>query len=179
MLPDKDTELLQEAYISATQKTVNVPPRVPYRQVGDTHKTATLSDKMQGISPEEAPVEEPGNSKTETYDDIVKRLITPEEDILDNEQDNTASVEDTSSDADVVITASLGSSQSEDCENARMTKTNLYGIFTAAKKLHDIVDSGYTPELWMSHRLAICADNMLEILKVCEYEHDKNNCSCS
>jgi hypothetical protein len=179
MLPDKDTELLQEAYISATQKTVNVPPRVPYRQVGDTHKTATLSDKMQGVSPEEVTVEEPGNSKTETYDDIVKRLITPEEDILDNEQDNATPVGDTSPDTDVVITASLGSAQSEDCENVRMTKTNLYSIFTAAKKLHDIVESGHTPETWMSHRLAICADNMLEILKVCEYEHDKNSCSCS
>jgi len=181
MLPDKDTELLKEAYISATQKTVNVPPRVPYRQVGDSHKTATLSDRMQGVKPEEAPEEtQSSDNSSETYDEIVKRLITPEEDIQDNEQFDSApeTTPAPMSTPSVVISASLGSNQ-EDCENTKMTKTNLYGIFTAAKKLHDIVESGYTPELWMSHRLAICADNMLEILKVCEYEHDKNNCGCN
>ena len=179
MLPDKDTELLKEAYISATQKTVNVPPRVPYRQVGDTHKTATLSDRMQGVKPEEeTPEEIPSVDKSQTYDEIVKRLITPEEDIQDNEQSTIPPETATSAAPEIVLTASLGSNQ-EDCENAKMTKTNLYGIFTAAKKLHDIVESGYTPELWMSHRLAICADNMLEILKVCEYEHDKNSCGCN
>jgi len=66
MLPDKDTELLKEAYISATQKTVNVPPRVPYRQVGDSHKTATLSDRMQGVKPEEETQEEEDENRKDT-----------------------------------------------------------------------------------------------------------------
>lgn len=180
MLPDKDTELLKEAYISATQKTVNVPPRVPYRQVGDPHKTVTLSDRMQGVKAEETPEDVRPEDKSQTYDEIVKRLITPEEDIQDSEPHSPSpeETEVTVPTSDITLTTLSGTNQ-EDCENAKMTKTNLYSIFTAAKKLHDIVESGYTPELWMSHRLAICTDNMLEILKVCEYEHDKSSCGCN
>jgi hypothetical protein len=172
MTTKEDTRLLEEAYISATQKTVNVPPRVPYRQVGDEHTADTLSHKMQGINIED---EEPDNDSSETdssqmnYDDIVKRLMTPEEDIV-----KTAEQEPMSS-----IGIAIGTVDRSGCESVKMSKTDLYSIFTAAKKLHDIVDSGHELDPWMSHKLAICSDSISNILKVVEYDHDKSGCISS
>jgi hypothetical protein len=173
MIPDKDTELLQEAYISATQKTVNVPPRVPYRQVGDTHNVNTLSDKMQGVKPDEVSPEENSTDISNTYDEVVKRLVTPEEDIQGNETSMQTN-HDQSVTPSIIPVVTL--STKENCEEIEMTKTNLYSIFMAAKKLHDFLENGHKPETWAIHKIAICADGISNVLKVSEYDYDKQSC---
>ena len=172
MTTKEDTRLLEEAYISATQKTVNVPPRVPYRQVGDEHTADTLSHKMQGINIEDEEIDNESSeadSSQMSYDDIVKRLMTPEEDIVNSVEQEPVTR----------VGLAIGTTGHSDCESAKMSKTDLYSIFTAAKKLHDIVESGHELDPWMSRKIAICSDSISNILKVVEYDHDKSTCISS
>ena len=119
----RDQRLLEEAYISALQKSINVPTDSSTEQQPDSHLTP------------EQPVVMP---------------ITAEE-----PNDGPASDEHY---------------QAEEEEETSMAAANLFSIFTDAKLLHDILQSGGHLETWMLQKIAVVADNLSSVAKVAKYD---------
>jgi hypothetical protein len=92
------------------------------------------------------------NDKTEqpTFDDVVAVVIKPE----------------TSSTTDTYKTEAI-----------EMAKTNLYTIYKASKQLHDFINSGHELDYWMNEKLAVCSEQLSNILKVAEYDFLSKNYS--
>ena len=124
----KDSTLLQEAYISSIQKSVNVP--------SDTIKPT--SDMITGVV---------GVSHDDSY---------PES----HETCDTCSYKD------------------EEDEEDYMTLSNLFSIFSNAKKLHDFLTSGVKIDEWMVHKIAVCADNLESVMRSTNYDAAKSGKSC-
>lgn len=150
---NKDGQLLQEAYLSALQKSINVPSKIEHRQPDSTNKTETLEDKMQGVPPNLPPTPPTEVAK---FNDVVSSIIQPEIQ---------------------TSTAEGGCGCENETEEKHMTKANLFTIYKSAKAIYDIMEAGHTLDYWMCQKLAVCAEHLTNIFNVVEYEYSEKECS--
>ena len=122
----KDSTLLQEAYISAIQKSVNVPSN-------------TIKPEVDMIPSVTTPL--PGEVSEQ-----------PEE--------------------------GCGCESSEDSEENYMAMSNLFSIFSNAKKLHSFLMSGVEMDEWMIQKIAVCADNLESVMRSANYDAAKAGIGC-
>jgi hypothetical protein len=131
-MKSKDEQLLAEAYISAVQKSINVP--------ADSAAFAGNNDRsMEPIAPV-----------------TVVTTNEPSSDV----QDTCHTVEH------------------EESEEAWMVRSNLFSLFTNAKKLHNLSQHGMDLEPWMQQKVAVCADQLESVMKAANYEAAEKGLVC-
>lgn len=122
----KDSTLLQEAYISAVQKTVNVP-------------SSTLQPNDVNQDPATLPVGIETSIDSHGSGDL----------------------------------AGCGCGESEEQEEDYMAMSNLFSLFSNAKKIHRFLMSGVSLEPWMQQKIAVCADNLESVMRSVDYDAAK------
>lgn len=58
----------------------------------------------------------------------------------------------------------------EESEEHWMVKSNLFSLYTNAKKIHNIAQMGIDLEPWAQQKIAVCADNLQAVMKYVAYE---------
>lgn len=149
MFINKDIKMIQEAYISSNQKITNVPPRVNAKQPDDTEAAVTYEDRMQ----------QSGEVK-----DSAKVLSTTNTDKEEKDQSAQSGLTHTG----VMLAISIPENKDEQIE---MDKTNLFSLYTSVKRIYEIVSAGHVLDVWMSQKVAICADGLSNVQRVVEYDH--------
>jgi len=152
MLTHKDLVQLTEAYISASQKYVNVPHKVTPKQPDEQGPAETLEDRMQSVS---AP--------------SVKREESADDDYADGTNNNTdGNSESSNSQLNVLVRCFTDNSSSQEKFN-KMSKSDLYSTFKCAAMLYKLINNGCELEPWMIQKITLCAESMSTILRVMEY----------
>lgn len=71
-------------------------------------------------------------------------------------------------------TASAGPSIQPNVEDENeelwMAKSNLFSLYSNAKKIHNSVQMGIDLEPWAQQKIAVCADNLEAVMKYVAYE---------
>jgi len=62
----------------------------------------------------------------------------------------------------------------EESEEHWMLRSNLFSIFTNAKKLHNLAQSGIDLEPWAQQKIAVCTDNLEAVIKYAALEAAEN-----
>ena len=125
-MKNKDQVKLEEAYISALQKTVNVPAEGGIRDITTGQPDAPEAVEMKA---------EPN----------LQIALEP---------------------SDV---GECGCGESEESEEQWMVRSNLFSIFTNAKKVHALTMEGMDLEPWMQQKIAICTDYLESVMKSAAY----------
>lgn len=64
-----------------------------------------------------------------------------------------------------------GSDQAhEESEEHWMVRSNLFSLYSNAKKIHNLVQAGIDPEPWAQQKLAVATDQVESIMKYIAYE---------
>lgn len=58
----------------------------------------------------------------------------------------------------------------EESEEHWMVRSNLFSLYSNAKKIHNLVQAGIDPEPWAAAKIAVCADNLESVMKYVAYE---------
>lgn len=60
--------------------------------------------------------------------------------------------------------------QHEESEEHWMVRSNLFSLYSNAKKIHNLAQSGIDLEPWAQQKIAVCADNLEAVMKYVAYE---------
>jgi hypothetical protein len=156
MLSKKDQKSLTEAYLSASQKYVNVPHNVEPKQPDEQGPAETLEDRMQSV-------EKRSQVNNTDQDDVA-----PEEEYNDQESDSMSDNARDTSHVSVIINQPTDSYTTMDKFN-KMVKTDLYNIFKSSMSLYNLVNCDCEFEPWMIQKISLCSENMSSIQKVMDY----------
>lgn len=64
-----------------------------------------------------------------------------------------------------------GSDQAhEESEEHWMVRSNLFSLYSSAKKIHNLAQMGIDLEPWAQQKIAVCADNLEAVMKYVAYE---------
>jgi hypothetical protein len=64
-----------------------------------------------------------------------------------------------------------GSDQAhEESEEHWMVRSNLFSLYSNAKKVHNLAQAGIDLEPWAQQKIAVCADNLEAVMKYVAYE---------
>ena len=64
-----------------------------------------------------------------------------------------------------------GSDQAhEESEEHWMVRSNLFSLYSNAKKIHNLVQAGVDPEPWAQQKLAVATDQVESVMKYIAYE---------
>lgn len=64
-----------------------------------------------------------------------------------------------------------GSDQAhEESEEHWMVRSNLFSLYSNAKKVHNLAQMGLDLEPWAQQKIAVCADNLEAVMKYVAYE---------
>jgi len=78
--------------------------------------------------------------------------------------------------------SSCGTSMSdeghEESEEHWMVRSNLFSLYSNAKKIHNLVQAGIDPEPWAQQKVAVCADNLEAVMKYVAYEAAEKGLNC-
>ena len=58
----------------------------------------------------------------------------------------------------------------EESEEHWMVRSNLFSLYSNAKKIHNLLQGGIDPEPWAQQKIAVCADNLEAVMKYVAYE---------
>lgn len=58
----------------------------------------------------------------------------------------------------------------EESEEHWMVRSNLFSLYSNAKKIHNLAQAGIDPEPWAQQKIAVCADNLEAVMKYVAYE---------
>ena len=58
----------------------------------------------------------------------------------------------------------------EESEEHWMTRSNLFSLYCAAKKIHNLTQKGIDLEPWAQQKVAVCTDNLEAVMKYVAYE---------
>jgi hypothetical protein len=58
----------------------------------------------------------------------------------------------------------------EESEEHWMVRSNLFSLYSNAKKIHNLMQTGIDPEPWAQQKVAVCADNLEAVMKYVAYE---------
>lgn len=134
-MKNKDQVKLEEAYISALQKTINVPADGGIRDITTGQPDAPEAVEMKA---------EPN----------LQIALEP---------------------SDVGGCGCGGGDNSEESEEQWMVRSNLFSIFTNAKKVHTLTMEGMDLEPWMQQKIALCTDYLESVMKSAAYRAAVNS----
>jgi hypothetical protein len=63
-------------------------------------------------------------------------------------------------------------------EELWMARSNLFSLYSNAKKIHNLVQMGLDLEPWMQTKIAVAADNLEGVMKSAAYEAAEKGLSC-
>jgi hypothetical protein len=63
-----------------------------------------------------------------------------------------------------------GSQAHEESEEHWMVRSNLFSLYSNAKKIHNLAQAGIDPEPWAQQKLAVAADQVESVMKYIAYE---------
>jgi len=63
-------------------------------------------------------------------------------------------------------------------EELWMARSNLFSLYTNAKKIHNLVQIGLDLEPWMQQKIVVAADNLEGVMKSAAYEAAEKGLSC-
>jgi hypothetical protein len=66
----------------------------------------------------------------------------------------------------------------EESEEAWMVRSNLFSLFTNAKKIHNLAQMGIDLEPWAQQKVAVCADSLEAVMKYVAYEAAEKGLNC-
>lgn len=58
----------------------------------------------------------------------------------------------------------------EEAEEHWMVRSNLFSLYSNAKKIHNLAQMGMDLEPWAQQKIAVCADNLEAVMKYVAYE---------
>jgi hypothetical protein len=58
----------------------------------------------------------------------------------------------------------------EESEEHWMVRSNLFSLYSNAKKIHNLMQTGIDPEPWAQQKLAVAADQVESVMKYIAYE---------
>lgn len=58
----------------------------------------------------------------------------------------------------------------EESEEHWMVRSNLFSLYSNAKKIHNLAQMGLDLEPWAQQKIAVCADNLEAVMKYVAYE---------
>jgi hypothetical protein len=58
----------------------------------------------------------------------------------------------------------------EESEEHWMVRSNLFSLYSNAKKIHNLAQAGIDLEPWAQQKIAVCADNLEAVMKYVAYE---------
>lgn len=58
----------------------------------------------------------------------------------------------------------------EESEEHWMVRSNLFSLYSNAKKIHNLAQAGIDLEPWAQQKVAVCADNLEAVMKYIAYE---------
>jgi hypothetical protein len=58
----------------------------------------------------------------------------------------------------------------EESEEHWMVRSNLFSLYSNAKKIHNLAQMGIDLEPWAQQKIAVCADNLEAVMKYVAYE---------
>ena len=65
---------------------------------------------------------------------------------------------------------SCGCQAHEESEEHWMVRSNLFSLYSNAKKIHNLAQMGLDLEPWAQQKVAVCADNLEAVMKYIAYE---------
>ena len=72
-----------------------------------------------------------------------------------------------------------GSDQAhEESEEHWMVRSNLFSLYSNAKKIHNLAQMGLDLEPWAQQKVAVCADNLEAVMKYVAYEAAEKGFNC-
>lgn len=70
------------------------------------------------------------------------------------------------------------SPQHEESEEHWMVRANLFSLYSNAKKIHNLAQTGVDLEPWAQQKIAVCADNLEAVMKYIAYEAAEKGLTC-
>jgi hypothetical protein len=136
----KDVDLIGEAYLSALQKIHNAP-------------TDPGTESIAKVNPE----------------------VTDRENVEDGPVSMTVAVPagpEAMGAMDQGSPCGCGGSDMahEESEEHWMVRSNLFSLYSNAKKIHNLAQMGIDLEPWAQQKVAVCADNLEAVMKYVAYE---------
>jgi hypothetical protein len=74
--------------------------------------------------------------------------------------------------------AEMSDQQHEESEEHWMVRSNLFSLYSNAKKIHNMAQMGIDLEPWAQQKVAVCADNLEAVMKYVAYEAAEKGLSC-
>ena len=74
--------------------------------------------------------------------------------------------------------SSMSDQAHEESEEHWMVRSNLFSLYSNAKKIHNLAQMGMDLEPWAQQKVAVCADNLEAVMKYVAYEAAEKGLSC-
>ena len=74
--------------------------------------------------------------------------------------------------------SSMSDQAHEESEEHWMVRSNLFSLYSNAKKVHNLAQAGIDLEPWAQQKIAVCADNLEAVMKYVAYEAAEKGLSC-
>ncbi len=76
------------------------------------------------------------------------------------------------------VGAEMSDQAHEESEEHWMVRSNLFSLYSNAKKIHNLAQTGIDPEPWAQQKIAVCADQLESVMKYIAYEAAEKGLSC-
>jgi chemotaxis regulatin CheY-phosphate phosphatase CheZ len=76
------------------------------------------------------------------------------------------------------IGAEMSDQAHEESEEDWMVRSNLFSLYSNAKKIHNLAQTGIDLEPWAQQKVAVCADQLEAVMKYVAYEAAEKGLSC-
>lgn len=80
--------------------------------------------------------------------------------------------------AEPAIGPSIDPNVGDENEELWMVRSNLFSLFTNAKKIHNLVQMGLDLEPWMQEKIAVASDGLESVMKSVAYEAAEKGLNC-
>lgn len=137
----KDADLIAEAYLSALQKIKNVPADSGTESIAEVNPEVTDRENVES-----------NDSNEEQSSPVTMTLAVP------------------AGPEAAPAGPSVHPNVEDENEELWMAKSNLFSLYSNAKKIHNAVQMGVDLEPWAQQKIAICADNLEAVMKTVAYE---------
>ena len=74
--------------------------------------------------------------------------------------------------------SSMSDQAHEESEEHWMVRSNLFSLYSNAKKIHNLAQMGMDLEPWAQQKVAVCADNLEAVMKYVAYEAAEKGLNC-
>jgi chemotaxis regulatin CheY-phosphate phosphatase CheZ len=76
------------------------------------------------------------------------------------------------------VGAEMSDQAHEESEEHWMVRSNLFSLYSNAKKIHNMAQMGIDLEPWAQQKVAVCADQLESVMKYVAYEAAEKGLSC-